>query len=248
MQTSKYRLQAATRIIRSKTLADLSPIPVKATKISESAMTLFQSLSPGAFWRSNFRRALQGANSASTANVTRMRICVCSGAALKGGATEQRHRSKDRPLQILGRSAGHALGAALGDVAVGFVPAHCALQRSGYRPRLKSQFTLRSRAIHKHHVPGDFDAFDRNSRLTPDQPREHGIGIGYAQSEPVRNFQAGRAQSRYFCECVQHGLERQILSTQQVALAYFAFFGNQQVSRRALLHANKIQASLDVTR
>src|SRR5437016_8037636 len=62
------------RIIRSMTLAEISPIPVRTTKISESLMTLFQSWSPGAFWRSNFRLALHGANSASTANVTRMRI------------------------------------------------------------------------------------------------------------------------------------------------------------------------------
>src|SRR5947207_15863762 len=62
------------RIIRSMTLAEISPIPVRTTKISESPMTVFQSWSPGAFWRSNFRLALHGANSASTANVTRLRI------------------------------------------------------------------------------------------------------------------------------------------------------------------------------
>src|SRR5437899_10073760 len=173
----------------------------------------------------NAWRFRQGANSVSTANVTRTTIDLkFTSTGLKTGH-----------YKTLGYGgAGHALGAALVDVAVGFVPAHGALQRGGYRPGLESQFTLGARTVHKHHVPGDFDAFDRTSRLPPKQPREHGIGIGYTQREPVRNFQAGRAQTRDFRERVQHGLEGQILSTQQIALADFAFFGDQQVSCRAL--------------
>src|SRR6266446_1406754 len=83
----------------------------------------------------------QGANSASTANVTRIRIdSKFENTGLKTGH-----------YKTLSSGVGHALGAALGDVAVGFIPAHRTLERCCHRPRLKSQFTLGARAVHKHH-------------------------------------------------------------------------------------------------
>src|SRR4029077_13826589 len=83
-----------------------------------------------------------GANSASTADVTRMRISPNpKSTGLKTGH-----------YKTLGGGEGHALGTVRGDVAVGFVPVNGALQRCGYRHRLKTQFAFGTRAVHKHHV------------------------------------------------------------------------------------------------
>src|SRR5229473_5395725 len=108
---------------------------------------------------------------------------IFSDAALTGGDTKAKNQEKNAGLKtghykILG-GVGHALGAAFRDVAVRFVPAHRTLERRGYRPRLKSQFTLGARAIHKHHVARDLDAFDWYARLAPDQPRKSRTRIGY---------------------------------------------------------------------
>src|SRR5579862_535 len=97
----------------------------------------------------NFR---QGANSASTANVTRMRI------------SESEHSGRFGPQNLLGPT--------WGDVAVRLIPAHRALQRRRNRPRLKSQFAHRARSIHKHHVLRNFHALHRDLRFAPDQPRK----------------------------------------------------------------------------
>ena len=77
----------------------------------------------------NAWRFRQGANSASTANVTRTRIDLkFTSTGLKTGH-----------YKTLGcGGAGHALGAALVDVAVGFVPAHGALQSRSHRASLKT--------------------------------------------------------------------------------------------------------------
>src|SRR6267143_4268613 len=97
----------------------------------------------------------QGANSASTAKVTRMRMDD-SKWRRKAAATILDAEPKPGHYKTLGcGGAGHAPGAAFGDVAIGFVPAHGAFERSGDRARLETQFELRARAIHKHHVARD---------------------------------------------------------------------------------------------
>src|SRR6266849_9477989 len=146
--------------------------PIRAAKYSADPSVCF----------TNCLTLRQGANSASTANVTRMRISI----KLRCQTIARLYKNKDTGLKTgryktLGGGASHALGAALGDVAVGFVPAHRALQRCGDRPRLKSKFTLGARAIHKHHVPGDLHAFDWYALFAPDQPRKSRTRIGYTQ-------------------------------------------------------------------
>ncbi len=96
----------------------------------------------------------------------------------------------DRPQHRALGSAGlrDLSGTAFGDVAIGLVPPHCALDRGGHGPRLETQFALRAQTIHKHHVPRDLYAFDRDARFTADSSGKYGICIGYAKSEAVRNF------------------------------------------------------------
>src|SRR5438445_4319728 len=65
-------------------------------------------------------------------------------------------QAKSLCYQNLSGGAGHAPGAAFGDVAVGFVPAHGAFERSGDRAGLETQFALRARTIHEHHVARRF--------------------------------------------------------------------------------------------
>src|SRR5438128_9391849 len=96
----------------------------------------------------------QGANSDSTANVTRMRI--------SGGA-----------------SGGDFFGAARRDVTVRFVPTNGAFEGRGHRPGLEAQFLLRACCVHEHHVPRDFHTFDRNLRLAAEQARKRRLCIGY---------------------------------------------------------------------
>src|ERR1700738_3183137 len=102
----------------------------------------------------------QGANSASTANVTRTFMAIVQMLVPVSGAT----RTKQRALQR-GCRLGYAPGAAGVDVTVRFVPADGALQRRFHPAGTETQFALGSRAIDKHFVPCDFHALDRNLRL-----------------------------------------------------------------------------------
>src|SRR5882762_9982606 len=113
------------------------------------------------------------------------------------GPTATACRAQAEDQGQLSGSAGHTFGAAFGDVAVGFVPAHGALECRDYRSRLETQFAFRARAIHKHHVPGDLYAFDRNAGLAAKQPGESGIGTAYTESEAMGNFQFRRRPTGY---------------------------------------------------
>src|SRR6267378_5731575 len=130
------------------------------------------------------------------------------------------------PLQRRCR-ASDAPGATRGDVAIGFVPAHRALQRCCYGARAKTQFPLSARAIHKHLVARDFHALYGNLRLAKGEPRKYGISIRGAKGQAVRDLHARRAQTRDFRERIEDLLQREIFGTQQIALTDFAFFGNQ---------------------
>src|SRR6266403_983463 len=155
-------------------------------------------------------------------------------------------QAKSLCYQNLSGGAGHAPGAAFGDVAVGFVPAHGAFERSGDRAGLETQFALRARTIHEHHVARDFYAFDRNAWFAPEEPRENRTGIGYTQGETVGNFQFGRGQTGNLRKRVEHLLQGEVFSTEEIAFADFAFFGNKQVAGGAIFDADKIEAGLDV--
>src|SRR5882724_1291395 len=155
-------------------------------------------------------------------------------------------QAKSLCYQNLSGGAGHAPGAAFGDVAVGFVPAHGAFERSGDRAGLETQFALRARTIHEHHVARDFYAFDRNAWFAPEEPRENRTGIGYTQGETVGNFQFGRGQTGNLRKRVEHVLQREILPTEQIAFSDFPFFGDEQVTGGAIFDANKIEAGLDI--
>ena len=155
-------------------------------------------------------------------------------------------QAKSLCYQNLSGGAGHAPGAAFGDVAVGFVPAHGAFERSGDRAGLETQFALRARTIHEHHVSRDLYAFDRNTGLAADEARKDRIGIGYTQREAVRNFKPGRGQPGDPRKSVEHRFERQILCAEEIALTDFTFFSGQQVADGAFLDTDKIQAGFDV--
>src|SRR5882672_10797916 len=155
-------------------------------------------------------------------------------------------QAKSLCYQNLSGGAGHAPGAAFGDVAVGFVPAHGAFERSGDRAGLETQFALRARTIHEHHVARDFYAFDRNAWFAPEEPRENRTGIGYTQGETVGNFQFGRGQTGNLRKRIEHLLQREILPTEQVAFADFSFFRDKQVAGGAIFDADKIEAGLDI--
>src|ERR1700688_2694245 len=86
---------------------------------------------------------------------------------------------------------GDSFGAADGYVAVGFVPAHGALQSGGHWAGAKTEFALRARTIHKHIVTGDFYAFEGDARLAERQARKNSVGVGGRQREAVRNLQRG---------------------------------------------------------
>src|ERR1043166_4959546 len=155
-------------VITKSTLA----LPTRALKIERPESTS----------DSRSRSFRQGANSASTANVTRMRISVretpCRG-------TARRHK-----IQSLGGFRRHDLFCAMRrDIAVRFVPAHGALKSRGDRASLKGEFAFRARAIYKHHVLRDLNAFHWNLRLAANQPRKGCLCIGYTQCEAVRDFQ-----------------------------------------------------------
>src|SRR6266852_2695306 len=133
---------AAFRQLAMAKSKDLIPMPVRITQTVHPPIWTSCTSAPPDQWSGltrtflNALRARQGANSASTANVTRMRISI----KLRCQTIARLYKNKDTGLKTghyktLGRGAGHALGAALGDVAVGFVPAYRALQRCGYRPR-----------------------------------------------------------------------------------------------------------------
>src|SRR5207249_211246 len=78
------------------------------------------------------RSLRQGANSASTAKVTRMRIG-----------------------QLGGSLSGDLLGAAGFDVAVGLVPLYGSVEGGGDGSGLEAEFALCARGIDKHHVAGN---------------------------------------------------------------------------------------------
>src|SRR5256884_5268559 len=90
--------------------------------------------------------------------------------SIKALTTRAQLRLTRLPLGCAG--ACHLPRAALVDIAVGLVPADRAFERASHRTRLETQFTLRARAIHKHHVPRDLHAFDRNARFPTNQPRK----------------------------------------------------------------------------
>src|SRR2546422_4487536 len=157
-------------------------------------------------------------------------------------------QAKSLCYQNLSGGAGHAPGAAFGDVAVGFVPAHGAFEGGGDRAGLETQFALRARTIHKHHVARDLHAFDRDAGLAPEQPGEDRTRIGYTQGETVGNFQFRRGQTGNLRKHVEHLLQREILPTEQIAFADFALFSDEQVAGSTIFDADKIEASLDIAR
>src|SRR6267378_2376183 len=148
--------------------------------------------------------------------------------------------------QNLGGGAGHAPGAGFGDAAIGFVPAHGTFERGGDRTSLEGQFALRARAIHKHHVASYLHAFDRDAGLAPEQTGENGTRIGYTQGETVGNFQFGRGQTGNLRKGVEHLLQGEVFSAEEIAFADFAFFRDEQVAGGAIFDADKIEAGLDV--
>src|SRR6266481_4063607 len=95
-------------------------------------------------------------------------------------------------------------------------------------------------------MPGNLHAFNGYARLAPEQPRKDGICIGYTQRESVRDFQTGSVQAGYARENVEHGLESEIFSTEQITLAGLALFGDEQVAGGALFNADKVQAGFDI--
>src|SRR5882757_9537249 len=92
----------------------------------------------------------------------------------------------------------------------------------------------------------DLHAFDGDLRLAEREPRKYGVGICRRERQAVRNLHGWCAQASDFGEGVENLLEREIFSAQQVALTHFTLFGNQQMARGTLFHANKIQPGLDV--
>src|SRR5260370_36343035 len=113
---------------------------------------------------SRFRNFRQGANSASTANVTRMRISVYRNSG-RAKARHYKFKTEEQHPRLACGRAGHCYTnnlcrgrvsnlfcAARRDVTVGLVPADGALECCGGRAGLKSKFLLRAVAIHKHHM------------------------------------------------------------------------------------------------
>src|SRR5579872_577554 len=107
--------------------------------------------------------------------------------------------SPPRPTNLSsGRGTQHFFSAARLHVIVSFVPAYRALQGCRHRSGFKTEFSRSSRAVHKHHVPSDFHALDRNLRFSSNEPRKRSIDIGYTQSEAMRNLEAGSGQTGDF--------------------------------------------------
>src|ERR1700687_275019 len=149
----------------------LMPIPVRKTHTVHWPIWASQTSTPFDQCSLLIRMLLhdlsirQGANSASTANVTRTFMAICSDAELKPSTTRAQVHALQRSRRL-----GYAPGAPRGDVAVGFVPAHGALQRCFHRAWSKTQFTLGSRAINKHFVPRNFHALDGYLRFSKCEP------------------------------------------------------------------------------
>src|SRR5690242_1022038 len=162
-------------------------------------------------------------------------------AGLKPGATWK--------PQTDSRGAGVArefLCTARSDVAIRFVPANGALERRGDGTRLEPQLTLCASTIDEHEVPRYFHAFNGNLRLTPNQPRKRRLRIGYTQRQAMRDFELRRGQAGNVRQDVQDLLERKIFCAEKIALADFAFLGDEQVAGGAFLYADEIQAGFDV--
>src|SRR5215472_17134713 len=128
-------------------------------------------------------RLRQGANSASTAKVTRIFIENKHLASRRATRCAPTKPSVSGNQALRGAGTLHFSGAAFFDIAVGFVTAYGSLESRRHRARLEAQFALRAGAIHKHHVPRNLHAFDRNAWFAATQPGKHGIGIGYTQGQ-----------------------------------------------------------------
>ena len=62
----------------------------------------------------------------------------------------------------------------------------------------------------------------------------------------MRNLQARRGQAGDFRQRVEHLLERQVFAAEEIALADFAFFGDEQMSGGAFFDADEIETGVDV--
>src|SRR6516225_1679923 len=205
-------------------------LPTRARKTGRSEMAV----------GSRLRSLRQGANSASTANVTRIRMEL----ETKVMSAQAKACSKNR-LRRFG--ADNPLCAARNDIAIRLVPAHGALKGPGYRTGLETEFASGAGAIHKHHVLRDLYAFDWNLRLAADQTRKSRLCIGYTQCEAVRDFQRRGGQTGNFGQNVEHALQGEIFRAQQVTLADRSLLRNQEVAGGAFLNADKVQTRFDVT-
>src|SRR5260370_7370309 len=102
----------------------------------------------------------QGANSASTANVTRIRIVLtrCNvGSARRGGRPHKvfvsaQGQATACATKTLRGGAGHALGAALDHVTVAFVPTCGPFPHRTYHPPPSPHTPPPARPIHHHHT------------------------------------------------------------------------------------------------
>src|SRR5260221_9554787 len=129
------------------------PIPVTTKSTAALPICASKTVMSPTFRVVKFLSLRQGANSASTANVTR--------------------------TLISGGSRGDFLCAARRDVAVVGIPADGAFERGAHRTGLESKFFYCAGGVDEHHVSRDFYAFHRNARLSAEQTRECRIGIGY---------------------------------------------------------------------
>src|SRR5437763_16588316 len=82
----------------------------------------------------------------------------------------RQHKLQCKSTELKLRRAGgrHLSHAPFVNIAVNFVPAHGALEGCPHWPRLETQFALRALAIHKHHVPRNLHAFDRDAWFASD--------------------------------------------------------------------------------
>src|ERR1700733_13214931 len=153
-----------------------------------------------------------GANSVSTANVTR--------------------------TFILSRGSDCAPGSRW-QISVLFVPIHGATERRADRACRETQFTSGLRAIHEHFVPGNFHAFDGNLRLAAENSRNGVFGVSVAERDAVRNFQSRRGRASDFRERVEDLLEREIFRAEQIAFADAALFGDEEMARGGIFPVRK---------
>src|SRR5262249_49676055 len=126
-------------------------------------------------------------------------------------------------------------------------PIHCTAKRVIHRTQFPTQFALSLLGRNEHFFSAHSHRINRCARfLASYAPGYNLVHYSGCQRHNIRNSHRRRFQSRNRRQLVENLLQRQILSTQYVALTALAFLKSLNMSVCTFVDIDQVQASINV--